>query len=284
MLLNNRIFLSKAGTLRDLSSTVNDIFTGGPEVLNLTTTAGDALYIGSDIPFNHRYFQVIAPNAAVASLGVQVWTGSEWQDVVDIIDQTKSASTGATLAHSGIISWVPNRRAASWAFTPFTEDMPDLASLRIYDFFWVKIKASASLTGTTSAKYIAHKFSGDTELFAQYPDFADANFMAAFKTGKTNWDDQSFLAAEQIIQDLRGLGIIWSSAQILDWQVFSKASIHKTAQIIYNAMGDKFKDNRAAAAADYKDNLQVRNYNVDSNANADLEPEEKTKLSSYLTR
>ena len=287
MLRHNRVlWKSGVSTLNDLSKKLSDPLSGAEVIPFLTAT--DAIFIGSDLPFNHRWFEVSVANNVVASPSVAVWDGSTWIPCVDVIDETV-ASGGKTLSQSGLISWVPDRLDSSWSRIDFTEELPDseiLSTVKIYDLYWVKMTFNANLRASTSLGYIGHKFSSDSDLFAEYPDLNNTDLMTAFASGgtKTDWKDQEFLAAEYIIQDLRNLQVIWSKNQILDPQLFKSASVHKTAEIIYRSFGDDYKDDKESSAQAYKQCMSKKSFNVDLNLNATLDEKETQPTTNWMTR
>jgi len=259
---------------------LNDLF-AGTEVIPFNSLE-DALYIGSDLPFNHRHIEMTVTNAQIANWSVSSWNGSLFIPCVDVIDLTKTLGT-TTLGQSGILAWTPDRQK-SWFGEDTTENMKgELSTLKIYNLYWVKLTLSANLSVTTEIKYVGHKFSNDADLEAQYPDFADSNFKMAFKSGKTNWIDQTILASEMIIQDLRKSRVIMSSSQILDWREFAMASVHKTAEIVFRAMGDDYKDQLKTAQAAYKAALESAS-NLDGNLNATIDPKERANSVGYFSR
>jgi hypothetical protein len=273
MLTNQRIIFNDGGTLVDLSVALNSLYTGNGALP--VVAADDALYIGSDLPFNHRWFQIATggANAAAAAIaGVDVWNGNDWQAAVDVIDQT--TATNATLAQSGYISWTRDR-SGSWGQEATTEDIPALATLKIYDMYWVRIRFTANLTSSTALSYVGHRFANDADLAGRYPDLNQTAVKTAFAAGKTTWDDQHFLAAEEIIQDIRRKGIAWSPSQILDWQQFNLAAVHKVAQIIMTSFGDDYADNRAQATKDYDLAMNLKVFNVDTNEDGALDEDER---------
>ena len=73
MLLLNRIIFEDDTTLTDYSREMSDINAGTLPVV--IVPADDALYIGSDLPFNHRYFIMSAMNAVAGSVSVSIWDG-----------------------------------------------------------------------------------------------------------------------------------------------------------------------------------------------------------------
>lgn len=277
MLRNTRIISKISGSIVDQSASLAD-YLGGSVAMVLTST--DALYLGTDLPFNHRWFEVATVNAGAAVPTIQLFNGSNWLDVVDVIDETTVA--GVPFARSGIVSWVPNRQNTGWINLYSTEQMSDLSTLKIYDRYWVKVSFSATVSVTM--KHVGHKFSTDTHLFSQYPDLNNSNLMTAFKSGKTNWNDQAFEAAEIIIQNLREMNVIFSKDQILDWPIFKNASVHKTAEIIYNAFGKDYDDERIKSHRAYNDSIRIKAFNVDKNSNARLELNEKKSIAGHFER
>lgn len=280
MLRNNRVIFKDNTTRYDLSIVLSDYLS---QTYTIPITASeDAIYLGSDMPFNHRWLEVSSANAAASAVSIYLWNGSEWIAAVDVVDETSVG--GATLAQSGIISWVPDRENNGWVCEQSTENISDLSTYKIYDMYWVKIVFSQNLTSTTALKYVGHKFSIDPDLFAQYPELEDHNVITAFKSGKLDWKDQSFEAAEYIIEDLRKNGTIYSKNQLLDWRLLKNASVHKVAEIIFRAFGDDYRDNKVLASQDYKSAVAIKGMSVDRNYNAKLDPIEKRRTTDHLTR
>lgn len=93
MLVNQRILLASGSSFTDASVELNDLNAG---TFNLSLTSSKYLYLGSDLPFNHRFFYISTANTVAANLNVQIWDGSDWNDAVDIIDQTSIAGTSET--------------------------------------------------------------------------------------------------------------------------------------------------------------------------------------------
>lgn len=273
MLVNNRVIFSDNGTLRDLSSGLNDLFATN-EVLDVVALQ-DFIYLGSDLPFNHRHLQVAVPNdlAAVVS-EIAIWDGSNWNPAVDIIDMTKVG--GKTLSQSGILQWTTDRNK-TWAKEYSTENIPALATLKIYEMYWVRITLSANLKATTALSYVGHKFSTDAQLAGYYPDLNRQAIRTAFSSSaKTTWDDQHILAAEEIVRDLRKMELIQSPAQIVDWEMLQNPAVHKLAEIITTAFGEKFEENLALARKRYSeamDGLAIRPA-IDRNADGHRQNEQ----------
>lgn len=285
MLRNNRIIFYHGAAYQDFSVALSDI-NSGSKVLNYVTAA-DYLYLGSDFPFNHRYFDISVFNAVAADLTVEIWTGSQWVEVVDILDET--AVAGVPLAQSGIISWQVDLDLSSWS-SDDTDNMLNQSAFpagfpKIFGLYWCRMSWSATLTNTTAIQNLGHKFSEDPALENEYPELASTAVKAAWKTGKTNWKEQTLKAAEYIIQDLRGMkDIITSPSQILDWRQFENASVHKTAEIIFRGFGDDYNDQRIEAHKSYKSSLSVGKFNVDLDKDANLSDYEKTTNVRFAER
>lgn len=277
MLSDNRIIWKDNATLRDLSQALSDYNSDG-QVIDYVS-AEDAIYLGSDLPFNHRYLEVSVVNALPATVAVEIWDGNSWVAAVDVLDET--AVGGATLARSGIISWV-TPRDKSWGKEDTTENVDDLTSLRIYDMYWVRLKFSADLTPATALKYVGHKFSKDSDLFSEYAVLSRASMMTAVKAGKTDWHEQTIVAAEYIVADVRERNRnVVSSAQIFNWQMFNKASVHRTAEIAFSNFGEDYEDDRVKAGDYYKAAMNQPSYGVDSDGDGHVDLEDRTGTTEF---
>lgn len=271
MLTHQRVVWSDNGVMKDISAEMNDLF-AGTKVVDLVYTQ-DALYIGSDLPFNHRYFSVGVVNSNASVCSISIWDGSTWNAAVDVIDQT--SVSGASLAQSGIISWAVDRNE-SWAVEDTTEDILALSTLKIYDKHWVKLTWSASWSNTTRLDYIGHKFANDSALAAQWPDLNRSTVKTAHTSGKTTWDDQHIIAAEQIILQLKHDQVIKSPDQIIGWEMFQEAAVHKCAEIIFSAFGEQKEKERELAADKYEKALDQWTFNsIDKDGDGRLDEEEK---------
>ena len=281
-----RVIFEDDATLLDRTIELNDFRTGS--LVFDYTTAEDFLYIGSDLPFNSQYFDLSTVNAVASVPTVEIWEGQEWVTAIDILDFTKVA--GASLARSGYIVFTPDLdNEPGWSIECDSEDVLGLETTRVQDKYWARFSWDATLTNTTEIEYIGHKFSNDTELYSLYPDLNNTALLDSFditkSTGvKTDWNEQTFQAAQEIIQDLWKRNIIWSDSQILDFQLFKEASIHKTAQIIFGGMGGSLRDEALAAAKRYDSSKSLGRYNTDTNRDGQLTPTEKMHSTTFGTR
>lgn len=278
MLSSQRIFHLDGATLEDKTVSLSTIFS---DAATLDLLAGEYLYIGSTLPFNHRHFQVSTPNDVASVASVEIWTGTAWVSAVDVIDQTSVG--GVTLAQAGIISWT-TPRDSSWGQAASTESVTGLTTLKIYDLFWVRISVSVSLKATTAVQYVGHKFATDADLGGEFPDLVTSATLDAFLTGKTNWNEQHLMAAEDIVTDIRRRGIAWSGDQILNWEQFNKAGVYKVASLIMFAFGDDYRDNRAEVEKRYEKAMNLKVFDVDTNEDGKRDEEERRPPGAVLVR
>ena len=282
MLRNNRVLLLRSGVLTDLSSALSDV-NAGTKVIDIGLN--DYIYVGSDLPFNHRHFEVQVANDQAVSMAVDIWDGENWISTLDVVDETQS-TVGQTLSKSGIISFTPNPDVNSWAWDD-TDEMSGsgLETLKIFGLYWARFKPSASLKATTELLYVGHKFSTDAAMEAEYPDLARSALKTAWKAGKTDWNEQHLLAAEYITGDLRASkNLITSTNQILNWENYEKAGVHRAAAIIYQGLGEDYARELGVAMNAYKAALNVGNHQIDRNRNATLDEQERVETNVFMTR
>lgn len=278
-MFSNRILRKTASNLVDLSTDMNNYLEGSTVVALLSS---EYLYIGSDLPFNHRYFDMKVPNAALSTMSVELFDGgNQWFPAIEVVDDTKVS--GATLGKSGIVSWVPDRTRA-WGFLDSTERVDALKEKILYNLYWARFKVSVDLSAETEINFIGHKFSNDTDLFAQYPDLARPSLMNAFKTGKNSWHEQHLIAAEYLCNEMMNKGFIRSKNQILEWEVFRMASIHRVATLIYSSFGKTYEDQLKAAWIEYKKASNIRFTKIDCDANATLDEKENRATTVWMSR
>lgn len=282
MLRNNRVFLLRSAVLTDLSSALSDI-NAGTKVLDIT--AGDYLYVGTDLPFNHRHFEVSVANDQAAAMAVDIWDGENWIPTLDLVDETQGTA-GKTLSQSGIISFTPNPDTNQWNWDD-TDEMTGsgLETLKIFGLYWARFKPSASLKATTELLYVGHKFSNDAAMEAEYPDLARSTLKTAWKVGKTNWNEQHLLAAEYVVADLRSIkNLISSPNQILNWENYEKAGVHRAAAVIFQGLGEDYARELGVSMNAYKAALNVGNHQIDNNRNATLDEGERVQTNVFMTR
>lgn len=281
MLLNQRILWGDNGTIVDMSAELNDL-TANSYTIPLVG-ADDYLYIGSDLPFNHRFFYVDSGNDSASVVSVDIWDGGEWVAAVDVQDETKLS--GKSLKQSGIISWATDRNKG-WSIEDTTENVTGLTSVKIYNMYWVRLSFSADFTSTTTLKYVGHKFSKDADLLPLgYADLNRSDVKTSFEAGKLDWTDQHIAAGEAILKYLQAKRYLRSGNQILDWRTFSEASIYKLAEIIYTSFGSDFEDRRALAEKKYHSALNSGGlFNIDRDADGHKDVVERVRLAGIVRR
>lgn len=276
--MNKRVFFSDNGTLRDLSTNLNKY----DEIQsNIDYISGeDYIYFGSRLPFNSLFIKVTEANENPANMYVEVWDGDSWEFVNELIDETGAFSK------SGYITFVPDRDAG-WLMEDTSTDggfVPGLETVKIYDKFWMRISFDADLSDPVGLSWVGHVFADDVDLASEYPDLGKASVKTAFKTGKTNWEEQIVRASEVVIEDLMINRNIIDSSQILDRYDYKSATIQKAAEIIFNAFGDDFIDQKQRAREEYQRRLSIPTKKIDLNANGVEEVSEARNTQGWLGR
>ncbi len=282
MLLNNRVIYSDNGTIDDISNEMSDINTGSKVIP--VVAAEDYLFIGSELPFNHRYISVSVANDQASSVSVDLWDGTAWVAAVDVQDFT--AVSGATLGQSGHIMWSlhPNYSWMKDDTNYNSETITGLSSARIFGLYWARLSFSANLKNTTAIKYMGHKFAEDIDLKNRYPDLIRTTVLAQFATGKTNWEEQHILAAESIIKDLKAKKVMVSANQILDYRIFTEAAVYRLAEMIFMGLGRDYNEIRKEAEYKYNKAISMGQYNLDDNQDTRLTIGESVSSQGWLRR
>lgn len=273
-----RVIWSDNGTLKDVSAELND-YRRGTYVLDLATV--DYLYVGSELPFNHKYFDVSVANAVAANITVETWNGSAWVAAVDVSDETKASGGSATLAQSGLVTWSPDVDKANWGCMRDSDDVDGLEGTRIFNLYWARFKVSANLTGTTALAYVGQRFSDDTDLTDFYPLLSSSALKAGY--GVSDWKYPSFAAAEAIVADLRADEVVIRRDQILDVSLFKMASVHKTAAIIFGGLTGQ-AENEKRADEKYRKALSLKYFEVDTDGDGQATAAEKTMTTGFARR
>lgn len=272
MFINNRAVQKSVATFTDISAIVSDLYGAGKAVSIAHAT--DALYIGSDMPFNHRFFMLSkdALNSVAGSVSVAIWDGTDFTTADDIQDFTSDGT--APFAKSGLIRWALPRNT-SWCRVWDAEDIPELeaAGIKSKARYWAKLTFSADFAFTLL--YMGFRFARDEDLGSYYRDLRDPDVMKAFNRGAAmeNWDAVHVVAAEEIIQDLRKDDIIFSPNQILNPELFTGAACHKLAEIAFKQL--RIEGRKEDAQKDYRSAMAKKNFDVDRNGSGRLEPVEQ---------
>jgi len=278
MLTDQRIVFSDNGVLSDISVATGDFRESSTTIAYAASE--DYLFIGSFLPFNHKHFDIATANDQSSSVSIDIWDGNTWIAAVDVIDQTSVA--GASLAQDGIISWSSDIDDSSWNREEKSSDVTGLSGTAIYNMYWARMSFSASLSASTAVDYIGHKFSKDSQLYDVYPELNDSTVLDSFETGKTDWEEQHYLAADLIIRDLKRSNKIASPDQIMDWEIFREPAIHAAAMQIYWGLAQYEKHDKARDK--YQHFADMGFLNLDLNRDGRLGISEHVIRTGYLGR
>jgi hypothetical protein len=241
----------------------------------------DYIYIASDLPFNNKYFEVTRSNNLASVVAVHIWHNNEWTAAVDVIDET--SFSGKSMAQSGTIRW-KTQRLKGWDIELDSEDVDGVSAVGLYNLYWIRLSFSETLRDSTTIKYIGHRFCTDEELHTFYPELNDSSLKLAFKAEKTDWVDQEIAATEGIILDLTARGIIKTPSQVLNTELFKMPCIHKTAHLIFSAMGRSHEEDAARASIRYEQSMNMKNFQTDNNADGNLNTSERKVTTTFMSR
>jgi len=274
-----RIFFSDNGVIQEITKKVEQYNSPGFDLAY--TAAQDYLYVGHILPFNNFFLKIGEdPNEIASTMRVDVWDGREWIQTVYLEDETNA------LSNSGHVTYVPNKDNR-WQIESTNykgEKVDGLESIVVYDLYWIRISFSVTLTADVSISFVGQKFSNDEDLFAEYPVLNSSTLLESVKTGKTDWEEQHLRAAEIIEKDLISKNVILSGAQILRISDYRLASVCKTAQIIFQSMGDDYADDVEKARLEYERRLDRSIQAIDRNGDGILDSSERFIRTGFLSR
>lgn len=273
--MSRRILKSRSSSLTEITKDVSFVTSSGNLYDYVAST--DKLFIGALLPFSHLYFRLLVPNDTASTVSVRFWDGAKFSNVVDIVDETEGLNS------SGLLRWSAPRDE-SWVYELDSFDVTGLESTEIYEKYWAEITFSADFNPLTSINYIGQKYSSDEDLYTYYPDLSHAHLKEQYLSGKTSWDDQAIMAADNIDMYLRGKKLIHSKDQIINPDVLKLASIHKTASIIYQAFGDGYVDNKKRAEAEFDETVRSGVPTLDNNQDGRLSRSEQGSNVRYMSR
>jgi len=110
-----------------------------------TAVAGDALYIGSAVPWKHIMFQIGTAGVYSANIFFEYWNGSAWTQL--------TAGTDYTLypeANVGIVSQSPFDIAGIWAFSFFPRANWAATTVNGASKYWMRARVDAVTSWTTT--------------------------------------------------------------------------------------------------------------------------------------
>ena len=276
-MIKDKIIYSDNGTLQDVSFKLSK-YRG--QNFDMSYVSGeDYIYIGSNAPFNSLFFSLATPNATAANMTVEYWTDN-WTEVVELEDLTNGFS------QNGSVTFVPDR-LEQWKrdHTNYSNaTITGLEAVTIYSRFWVRIKFDVDLDANTLIKFVGQKFCSTDDISAEYPDITRLAVIEAFETGKQDWEEQIILASELVVQHLIKNQVIYSKSEILDAETFKLATISKTAELIFKSFGDDYINHRELAKKEFKARMDLSVFNVDEDADGELEPSEQRSRQGFMSR
>lgn len=247
----------------------------------LTMTTSDAIYVATDFPLNHLYVKMgEVVNTVSSVMEISYWSASGWTPVANINDYTYG------LTESGFIDFTPDINE-SWLRQDTNSSgvtIDELSDVKVYGQYWIKIKFDTNLLPAIELEWIGNKFSDDVDLFSEFPIFNDSTFLTGYEAGKTNWEEQHIKAADLIIQDLKRKNIILGKEQILERDVLLPAATAKVAEIIFNAFGNDYRQQRQDAAIEYSKRIDLSKFVVDLNENAIKDQADIISSQGWLNR
>lgn len=289
--MNKRVLFSDNGTLKDFSVAMDE-YKGSGKAFPYTT-GEDFLFIGSRLPFNHTYFKLNKVNTVDCQMTAQYWNGSEWVNFVEMNDETNG------FKQSGFLTFVPNRdKPWMMSSTNYSGQIVDgLDSITIYDLYWIRISFDQTFIGPeilpvtvpsvfddVDMQWIGNIFSNDYDLAGEYPEFVRQSVMTAFASGKTSWEEQHVIAGKVLIDDLIKKSSIDDGSQIIQKSDYTLASVHKVAEIIANAFGDDYIDQKKSSREEYSQRMNKRINRVDTNKNGREDVAERTTTTGWFGR
>jgi len=253
--INQSVVLTKiSNVVTDISSKVTDINHAGTSI-TLNTT--DAIYIGTPLPFNALYLRLgTNKNSNASVLNFSFWDASTFRAFLSVQDGT--AAAGKTLAASGIVQLIVKDE-----YMPCSNDSQYIADIGVdgyYDLYWTKITVSV-LTTAVSLSYVGQLFlDSDEAIYTEYPDLRFDQYKKAYSATKADFLDQRIIATDRTIAELIAKNVVSQPEQFMDWRVMKEAALHKTAELIYKALGVKYKEDAMAANKSFVAALDVKKF------------------------
>lgn len=244
----------------------------------------DYIYVGQFYPFTNLYIEAATGNSSAATLGVEYWDSSAWRSGVDVLDGTASGS--AMLGQSGVVQWMTDKDY-SWEPVEDTSDTSDgpaaLTGITVYNQYWMRIKASASLASGTYIKRVAYAFTSDAYLSQLDPE-VDEYLTPWGGASKTNWDEQILIASEQVVTDLRARQFIQHRGQVILLEDLWMPTAYKTLELIYSQLGDSFSGKLANVQKKYTEMMNSKRWTFDQDKSGRIENWDLNRTIGKLVR
>lgn len=267
-----KIYKKSGSTFTNYTS-VKDYY-GTAKTIALLNT--DYLYIGSPFKFNSFYVKLSTPSTASSVMALQLWNGTIWENAQEINDSTSG------FTQSGSVDFVPDKYK-TWQ----SDDTNRIDSNMplVYLWYWIRINFTVTLSPSPVVSYLGHLFvNSDTPLTSEYPILASSSLKTAYKAGKTDWEEQRFLATQLTIESLIQKNIIKSGNEILDISRVRLPAISKTAQVIFSGMGDDYIQQTNAAKDEFERRVHSNVFYVDHSNTAIVDHTARIMRQSRMSR
>lgn len=285
--MNRRIIFNDNGQHFDLTNALKDYRSDSATLSIVAST--DTIFIGSILPFNSFDLEFGTPNTSNSTLQLRIWDGNSWEDVAEVIDGTKTGfNSNATFAQNGTILFTPNKNN-SWsyddtAYRNGNEKITGLGTSLIYEKYWLALSFSQDLDSSLEFKWLGSVYSDDTALKIEYPQLTRTEVKQIVSSDDTSYKAIAVHAAEYLEKDLIAKNLIISKDQLLCREDLKLPSIHKVAEIIFQTLGDDYKDDQTESRKKYFSRLNNAFPKVDNNANATLDINENKPRQGRLFR
>lgn len=236
---------------------------------NQNLDLGNFLYIATPLPLRTLFMFLNTESATSQTLNISYYAGAANGWVSSL--QTQDESNG--LSVSGYFTMQPDP-TKPWALVDDTANVTELNSVRFFNWYWVRISLSGSVT--VDLQWLGHKFCKSSDITRTLPDTANSRVYQAFGKASANWDDLIIEASYDIIRDLRNMFNIASSAQILDSKDLRKACAYLTASYIYQGLGPAYADAMIGAIERYNKLISSGQVAIDVNQDGDASQNEST--------
>lgn len=269
---------------------------------------GEDIYISSLYPFNHMYFDIKTPSQSVITLSVKCWTGSAWESVDDLIDGTYGMSESGfiTWSPSDVHGWSSADTSTISELNSYkvygkywlkinldinTDDEIDAWIIDDYETILTAIireeeedpsydpspeELEAAFDAYKLAaqndlelNWIGNLFSTDSDLTDEFYALTTADMYSSL--GVTSHIKKHIRAAEIIAGELQSRNIAVNPSQVLEREDFRPASVQKVAEMIFNELGDAYRDQKELARNDYYERMKKVKPTIDVNNNAKVE-------------
>ena len=271
----DRVLVKNGATVTDVTHFVST-YTDFSYEIDITDTT--EIYIGKMLPFNHFYIHTeTVKNVVSSNMSLEYWDGSQFRDVASLTDETSDSA--ASLALNGFVSWVPDK-AYRWQEED-SENIAELSTVNYYDLYWNRVTFSSTLTADIVLKYIGQLFCTDAELFVEFPQFSEEDWLDGFEANKTEWTAQRITASNLIASKLRATDKIQTKDQIMDRLGLRDTCVQQTAAIIYNRFGEGRVEERKEAGFEAASRLKYAFPKIDKDNNARYNNKELSKTKHW---